>query len=224
LKILITAGPTREYLDDVRFLSNASSGRMGHALAEAAVAAGHDIVLVCGPVALEPVAGCRRVDVETTRQMRDACLVEWPACDGLIATAAVCDYRPRQTTPGKLKKTGRELHLELVETEDILAELAALRMDRFIIGFALESQDARANALRKLQGKPCDAIVMNAPSALHSLNTQVELIVPPDRTVATWSGSKRAVAQSLIDWIGQEFTAAPRTRSAPANPSPPRPT
>ena len=105
MRLLITAGPTREYIDDVRFLSNASSGRMGFALAEAARDLGHQVVLVCGPVALQPPAGCEFVPVETTEEMRMACLDAWPNCDGGIAAAAVCDYRPRRRAIGKLKKT-----------------------------------------------------------------------------------------------------------------------
>lgn len=214
MKLLVTAGPTREYLDDVRFLTNASSGRMGQAIAEAALIAGHDVVLVCGPVALPAVPGCRQIDVETTREMRDACAVEWSGCDGLIATAAVCDYRPRERVSGKLKKTGGGLHLELVETEDILAGLAAVKGRRFVVGFALESGQGRFNAVAKLRTKRCDAIVLNDPSALNGLNTRVELIVPPERTVAEWAGSKREVAERLVDWVGTEFGPHPRATTA----------
>ena len=207
MKLLITAGPTREYLDDVRFLTNASSGRMGHAIAQTALAAGHEVVLVCGPVALPSVAGCRQIDVETTREMRDACAGEWSDCDGLIATAAVCDYRPRERVVGKLKKSGAGLRLELVETEDILAGLAGQKGRRFVVGFALEADTARSNAVAKLRSKHCDAIVLNDPTALNGPTTKVELIVPPDRTVAEWSGSKLDVADRLIRWIGMEFGA-----------------
>src|SRR4029077_14750205 len=96
MHVLITAGPTREYLDDVRFLSNASSGRMGYALAEAARARGHEVVLVSGPVTLPPPERCEFHPVETSEEMYDACLTQFPACDGTIGAAAVCDYRPRE--------------------------------------------------------------------------------------------------------------------------------
>ena len=109
MRILITAGPTREYLDDVRFLSNASSGKMGYALAEAAVAAGHDVVLVSGPVGLARPVGCEFHAVETTGEMYDACLKLFTRCEGVIGAAAVCDYRPRECLPGKLSKTGRPI-------------------------------------------------------------------------------------------------------------------
>src|SRR5437870_3113417 len=109
MRILITAGPTREYLDDVRYLSNASSGRMGYALANACRLAGHDVLLVTGPVSLAAPHGCDLRPVETTEQLLDACRAEWPRCDGVIATAAVCDYRPIERFSGKLAKTGTSL-------------------------------------------------------------------------------------------------------------------
>src|SRR5713101_4100290 len=135
MRILITAGPTREYLDDVRFLSNASSGRMGYALAEAAIAAGHEVVLVSGPVALKPPAGCEFHAVESTDQMHESCLESFPRCDGVIGAAAVCDYQPREKRSGKLAKTGAPLVLELVETADILADLGRRKDHRWLVGF-----------------------------------------------------------------------------------------
>ena len=101
MRILVTAGPTREYLDDVRYLSNDSSGRMGYALAEAARDAGNDVLLVSGPVHLAPPRGCECVRVNTTAEMRDACVARFTECDGVIAAAAVCDYKPLNRVPGK---------------------------------------------------------------------------------------------------------------------------
>src|SRR6266478_5014191 len=160
MQILITAGPTREYLDDVRFLSNASSGKMGYALAQAALEAGHKVVLVSGPTSLAPPAGCEFHATETTGEMYDACLALFPKCDGVIGAAAVCDYRPRERLSGKIGKTGKPLQLELVETSDILAELGRRKEGnrRWVVGFALESRNPRENALRKLKAKGCDAI------------------------------------------------------------------
>ena len=167
MRILITAGPTREYLDDVRYLSNASSGRMGFAIAEAITAAGHQAVLVSGPVMLTPPAGCEIHQVETTQDLLDTCNRLFIDCQGVIATAAVCDYRPRERFPGKLAKTGVSLELELVETADVLAELGVQKGNRWIVGFALESDEfAHINALRKLKQKNCDAIVLNRPTAI----------------------------------------------------------
>jgi phosphopantothenoylcysteine decarboxylase/phosphopantothenate--cysteine ligase len=215
MRLLLTAGPTREYLDDVRFLSNASSGRMGYALAEAAIARGHQVVLVSGPVTLAPPTGCEFHPVETSAQMHDACLQLFPACDGAIGAAAVCDYRPRERSGGKLSKTGRPLLLELVETPDILADLGRRKGDRWIVGFALEAQNARANALRKLQSKNCDAIVLNSPQAIGGEQSSVELIDRSGSTVANWSADKRAIADFLIAWIEAHLTRA-RRDSAPA--------
>lgn len=207
---MITAGPTREYLDDVRYLSNASSGRMGYALAEAVRDAGHEVVLVSGPVALPPPSGCQLVSVETTDDLLRACQAEWERCDGVIATAAVCDYRPRSRFPGKLAKTGVALELELVETADVVADLGRNKGDRWIIGFALESEEfAHVNALRKLREKNCDAIVLNRPTAIGSEVNTVEVLDEGGSSVAHYAGTKAEVARSLWQWV----TAASFTRS-----------
>lgn len=204
MRILITAGPTREYLDDVRYLSNASSGRMGFALAEAVIAAGHQVVLALGPVSLTPPAGCEVHDVETTDQLLATCSRLFPQCDGVIATAAVCDYRPKSRFSGKLAKTGVSLDLELVETADVLADLGRQKGDRWIVGFALESDEfAHVNALRKLKEKNCDAIVLNRPTAIGSADNRVEVIDAEGSTVATFAGTKLDVARQLWGWIEQ---------------------
>lgn len=204
MRVMITAGPTREYLDDVRYLSNASSGRMGYALAEAVLAAGHEVVLISGPVMLAPPPGCTVIAVETTDDLLNACRKVWEACDGVIATAAVCDYRPRERFPGKLAKTGVSLELELVETADVLADLGQHKGNRWIVGFALESEEyAHVNALRKLKEKNCDAIVLNGPSAIGAETNTVEVINDQGTTVARFNGSKRTVAEALWKWIEQ---------------------
>ncbi len=202
MRILITAGPTREYLDDVRYLSNASSGRMGYALAEAAIARGHQVILVTGPVGLTPPRNCQVHHVETTDELLSACREAFPACDGVIATAAVCDYRPRERFSGKLAKTGVSLELELVETADVLAELGQTKAHRWIMGFALESAEfAHQNALRKLKEKNCDIIVLNGPTAIGSSTNDVELIAPSGNAIAQYSGSKTDIAARLIEWL-----------------------
>jgi len=207
MRILITAGPTREYLDAVRFLSNASSGRMGYAIAEAAVAAGHQVVLVSGPVGLTPPAGCEVHQVETSGEMYDCCHGLFVDCDGIIATAAVCDYRPRVKAPGKLSKTGKPLLVEFVETADVLAELGRQKEHRWAVGFALEADDARYNAIRKLYHKRCDAIVLNAPAAIGADSNSVTLIDKTGATVANWEGLKADLARQLIEWIGAHLSA-----------------
>ena len=206
MKILLTAGPTREYLDDVRYLSNASSGRMGYALAEAAIAAGHDVILVSGPVDLPPPAGCDFRSVMTTADMRDASVAAFPECDGVIAAAAVCDYRPKVRTPGKMTKTGGPITIELIETDDVLAQLGSQREHRWVVGFALEAENARENALQKLRAKNCDVVLLNHPLAIGSETNEVQLLGQQGETVEEWSGPKSDIARSLIEWIDGNLT------------------
>jgi len=205
MRILITAGPTREYIDDVRFLSNASSGLMGYSIAASARALGHDVVLVSGPVQIAPPDDCELVSIETTEELRQACLELFPECDGVIAAAAVCDYRPREKIHGKLTKTGQPVQFELVETSDVLAELGTIKEHRWIIGFALESQDPRTNAMRKLRMKKCDYIVLNDTSAIAAESNQIEVLGPDGNTVRDFSGHKSKVADFLMEWIAERF-------------------
>ena len=202
-RVLITAGPTREYLDDVRYLSNASSGKMGYAIAEAAIAAGWGVVLVTGPVELAVPAGCGVYSVTTTSDMRDACVRVFPECDGVIAAAAVCDYKPVRRVTGKMSKTGGPITIEMIETDDVLAELGTLKTgSQWIVGFALEAQNPRENALQKLRRKNCDWIVLNHPSAIGSEENSVELLAGEGETLGAWSGPKSRVAAELIGWLG----------------------
>lgn len=203
MRLLITAGPTREYLDDVRYLSNASSGKMGYAIASAALAQGWEVVLVSGPVELSPPVGCEYHPVITTAQMRETAVRLFPGCDGVIAAAAVCDYKPRERITGKMSKTGGPLTIEMIETDDVLAELGALKDQRWVVGFALEAQNPRENALQKLRKKNCDWIVLNGPAAIGSDTNSVEFLNAAAQTVAHWSGSKANVAESLIQWLTQ---------------------
>lgn len=201
MKVLLTAGPTREYLDDVRYLSNASSGRMGYALSEAARDAGWDVVLVTGPVEISPPAGVEVISVLTTREMRKACEQAFPNCDGVIAAAAVCDYRPKERVAGKMSKTGGAVTIEMIETDDVLAELGRQKEHRWVVGFALEAQNPRENALQKLRRKNCDLIVLNAPTAIGSDENSVEVIGADEATVGKFSGSKAGVAEQLVKVI-----------------------
>ncbi len=201
MRILITAGPTREYLDDVRYLSNASSGRMGYALATEAIERGHQVVLVSGPVDFPPPAGCELQAVQTTEDMRIACERAFPTCDGVIAAAAVCDYKPKQRISGKIAKTGEPITIEMIETDDVLAGLGQKKEGRWIVGFALEAANSRENALQKLRAKNCDVVVLNGPSAIGSPTNSVELIDASGHAIAHWNGSKTEVARELIGWI-----------------------
>lgn len=201
MKILITAGPTREYLDDVRYVSNASSGKMGYAIAEAAVAAGHEVVLVSGPVDIKVPNHVTLYNVETTDEMMAACEKEFASCDGVIAAAAVCDYKPKNRIEGKIAKTGEAVSFEMIETDDVLAALGKSKDGRWVVGFALEAQNERENALQKLRRKNCDWIVLNRPTAIGSETNSVELLDGTGDSVAKWSGQKIDVARDLITWL-----------------------
>jgi phosphopantothenoylcysteine decarboxylase/phosphopantothenate--cysteine ligase len=159
--VLITAGPTQEPLDPVRFLSNRSSGKMGYALAEAARQRGARVLLVSGPVNLKPPAGVETIAVRTARQMRDAVMERLSEATIVIKAAAVADFHLEQVPDQKIKKTPARFSLELSPTPDILAEVGAKRGDRLLIGFAAETQDLVREARRKLETKNCDMVVGN---------------------------------------------------------------
>ena len=204
-RILITSGPTRQYLDPVRFLTNASSGRMGAALAEAVLEAGHQAVVVTGPVDVAYPAAAEVIPVVSTEDMLEACLAAFPTCDGLIAAAAPSDYRPVKIAEGKIRKTGEPLHLHLVETADVVARLAAVRRDQWMVGFALETEDVHMRAMQKLERKSCDLIVVNGPAAIHAADTSVEVLDKAGNVVAAWSGSKAFVARELVRLLAARF-------------------
>jgi phosphopantothenoylcysteine decarboxylase/phosphopantothenate--cysteine ligase len=206
-RILITSGPTRQYLDPVRYLTNASSGRMGQALAEAAVRAGQQVVVVSGPVDVKYPPAAQVLPVVSTEEMLAACLAVFPECDGLLAVAAPCDYRPRVVAPHKIRKTGGPLELRLVETPDIVARLGAIRQSQWMVAFALETEDARLRALQKLERKRCDLIVLNGPAAVHAATTRVEVLDPAGRVLAAPSGGKRHVARQIWRIIEERLLA-----------------
>jgi len=161
-RILVTAGPTREAVDAVRYLSNRSSGKMGYAVAAVAAAAGHEVTLISGPVALPPPAGCRIVRVETAADMAAAVKHELLKTDLLVMAAAVADYRPARPAAGKLKKSAAARTLDLEPTEDILAAVAKLRKKgQKIAGFAAETSQVAEHARAKLAAKKLDWIVAN---------------------------------------------------------------
>ncbi len=197
--ILITSGPTRQYLDPVRYLTNASSGRMGAALAEAALECGHQVTVISGPVAIDYPRGATVIDVDTTDDMLRAVREHFPKHDGLIGAAAPCDYMPQRVSSEKIAKDGRPLMLELIETPDIVATAACgKRADQWIVGFALETEDQRFRAIVKMQRKCCDLMVSNGPSAINATTNTVEIIAADGTTIAMVSGSKREVAEAII--------------------------
>ncbi|MFH2202906.1 MAG: phosphopantothenoylcysteine decarboxylase [Elusimicrobiota bacterium] len=178
-KVVITSGPTREYLDPVRYLTNASSGRMGFALARAARRRGADVVVISGPAAVPAPRGVRVVAVVTAEQMRRQTLAHFADADIVIAAAAVGDWRPVKTATRKLKKDGRPLRLTLVPTVDILAELGRRRGKRrrpVLVGFALETHDWIARAREKMRRKGVDFIVANKHTALASATTRIAVL------------------------------------------------
>ncbi|ALN65285.1 DNA / pantothenate metabolism flavofamily protein [Lysobacter antibioticus] len=160
-RLVVSAGPTFEDIDPVRFIGNRSSGKMGFAIAEAAARRGARVVLVAGPVALATPAGVERIDVRSARQMREAVIGALPA-DAYIGAAAVADYAPAQVAPGKIKKKDEQLTLELVRTPDILAEVAAHpQRPTLVVGFAAETHDVEFYARGKLEKKRVDLIAAN---------------------------------------------------------------
>lgn len=197
-RILITSGPTRQHLDPVRYLTNASSGRMGAALAAAAVEAGEQAVVVSGPVDVAYPQQAEVIPVVSTEEMAEACLEVFPACDGLIAVAAPCDYRPVVVSPQKIRKTGEPLTLHLVETADVVALLAAIKQSQWMVAFALETEDPRMRALQKLERKSCDLIVLNGPEALHAPGTHVEVIRADGDVLGDFCGSKQQVGKEIF--------------------------
>ncbi|HAC92714.1 MAG TPA: flavoprotein [Planctomycetaceae bacterium] len=200
--ILITSGPTRQYLDPVRYLTNASSGRMGSALAESALRAGHQVTVITGPVGIEYPSGAKVHQVVTTQQMLEAAEQLFPMHDGLIGAAAPCDYMPQKIHTEKITKDGRPLQLELIETPDIVATVASRkRADQWVVGFALETEDQRFRAIVKMQRKCCDLMVSNSPTAIDSDDNEVEILTPDSLTLAQVSGTKIQVAQAIIQAI-----------------------
>src|SRR3990170_254304 len=166
--VLVTAGPTREPLDPVRYLTNRSSGKMGYAIAEAAERRGAHTLLVSGPTALKPPQGVEFVPVMTVAEMRQAVLERWPQTTIAIKAAAAADYRPRQRAAQKIRKSGKEFILELEPTEDILAELGAKKGKRILVGFAAETEEIVGRASGKLRSKNLDLIVANDVSTADS--------------------------------------------------------
>jgi phosphopantothenoylcysteine decarboxylase/phosphopantothenate--cysteine ligase len=207
-RVVVTAGPTYEPIDPVRFVGNRSSGKQGFALAQAALDRGAEVVLIAGPVALETPVGARRIDVGTAAEMAEAVWREAEAADVLLMAAAVADYRPAQSQPFKIKR-GEGLALELIPTVDILAGVAARRASagkpHVIVGFAAETRDLLENAQAKLRAKGLDLIVANdvtEPGAGFAVDTnRVTLIDARGRIEPLPLMSKAAVAEAILDRV-----------------------
>ena len=162
MTFLITAGPTREAIDPVRYISNRSSGKMGYAIADAALDAGHDVILISGPVNLSPPRNTKFISVSTSDEMFDAVHQHADSSDICVLCAAVADYKPAEVSPVKIKKCAAQVSLELIPTRDILHSLGRRQNRKFIlVGFAAETDHLEANAAKKLREKNCDIIVAN---------------------------------------------------------------
>ncbi len=199
MRFLITAGPTREYLDDVRYLSNASSGRMGYAIAAAAARAGHEVDLVSGPVELPAPRGVRLTRVVSARDMFRAAARLFPRADVLIGAAAPADYTPVRRHRGKLKKRPDLLRVELRPTEDILARLGARKKPRqVLIAFALEVQSPVANALAKMRRKNADAILLNSPAAIGARAGDARIFLRSGGDVRLRNAPKSRIGRRLV--------------------------
>jgi phosphopantothenoylcysteine decarboxylase/phosphopantothenate--cysteine ligase len=207
-RILITSGPTRQYLDPVRYLTNASSGRMGGALAAAAIELGHEAVIVSGPVEVEYPSDAEVIAVVSTEEMLDAARAAFARCDGLIGAAAPCDYRPEHVEAHKIAKTGQPLLLRLVETTDVVAALGCEKGTRWVVGFALETDDHRLRALAKLQRKCCDLMVSNSVEAISSPSNAVEILDPSGQVVRQAAGPKESVAREILAVIDERLILA----------------
>lgn len=208
-RVLLTAGPTREALDPVRFLGNRSSGKMGFALAAALVAQGAEVTLVAGPVALSTPAGVTRVDVESAEQMRDAVFTSLPGTAIFVACAAVADFRPAKVVDQKIKKTDETLTLELVRNPDILSEVSRSTNRPFCVGFAAETNDVEAYAEAKREAKGLDMIAANRVGASQGFETDDNALL------VIWEGGRQALpmqpksvlAGQLVNLIVDRFDA-----------------
>jgi phosphopantothenoylcysteine decarboxylase/phosphopantothenate--cysteine ligase len=213
--MLITTGPTREFFDTVRFISNPSSGKMGYALAAAAVQRSHEVVLVSGPVQLPDPPGAQVIRVVSAAQMAHVCKDLWQDCDAGILTAAVCDYRPKRTLDHKLRKKASERRISLVPTEDIAATLGRIKGRRPLICFAMEDHDHHAHAEAKLRRKRCDAVVLNGPENIGGDHAVVQVLTTGHGWASPFEGPKRRVAERIVR-LAESLAARPDGPPQPA--------
>lgn len=208
MRILITAGGTREYIDPVRFISNASSGRMGYALARTALKAGHKVTLITAPTAQKPPGNARIIKVESAAQMWEAAKKHFSLCDCLIMAAAVADYTPVHPAKTKIKKTGNYLTIQLKPTPDILKWAGAHKKKcQILVGFALEDKAIRVRAQKKLKDKNLDMIIANTPAAVGAARTSVLIKTAGRKWLKLRDASKATIAKRIIllaEEIGKE--------------------
>jgi phosphopantothenoylcysteine decarboxylase/phosphopantothenate--cysteine ligase len=216
VKALVTAGPTREPIDPVRFVSNRSSGKMGFAVAEALAEAGARVTLVAGPVSLCTPPGVERIDVETAEELHQAVLSRAGSSDIYIGAAAVSDYRPRQVPEQKIKKKTDTLDLTMIKCPDVLAAVAALSDGPFTVGFAAETEKLEAHALEKLEKKQLDMIVANL------VGTNLGFDRDDNSAVILWPGGRHEIARNTKSEVARQIVAliAERYRAACGTPTP----
>jgi phosphopantothenoylcysteine decarboxylase/phosphopantothenate--cysteine ligase len=207
LHVVITAGPTRERIDPVRFISNRSSGKMGFAVAQAAHFAGARVTLISGPVSIDTPSGIERIDVESAEQMYAAVHRELPSTDIFISAAAVADYRPPAPLAQKIKKTGDSLRLDLVKAPDIIASVAASPRRPFVVGFAAETERVEQHAREKLVKKSLDMIAANevGDGLAFDCEDNALLVLWPGGSHTLERASKVQVARGLIDLIAERY-------------------
>jgi phosphopantothenoylcysteine decarboxylase / phosphopantothenate---cysteine ligase len=202
VRFLITAGPTREPIDPVRYISNRSSGKMGYAIAEAALAVGHDVTLISGRVNLDPPRGAKLVSILTSDEMHNAVHQRLGDCDALVMCAAVADYKPAKVSPQKIKKRKEALLLELIPVRDILASVPKRNRHCLVVGFAAETDDIEENAQKKLHAKNCDIIVANdvssADSGMESDTNEVTIFFRNGEKKKIPRTSKKNIARELV--------------------------
>jgi phosphopantothenoylcysteine synthetase/decarboxylase len=203
MKIIVTAGGTREYIDPVRFISNASTGKMGYAIAEAAVAAGHDVTLITAPAAIEPPKNAKIVSVVTSSDMFEAVKQNFHSADCLIMSAAVSDYRPKKSSDKKIKKAQAQLTIELEPTVDIIKWAGENKNRQIIVGFALEDENLLENAAGKMAAKNMDIIVANSPAAISAESSQVHIKISGGDWLTLPHSGKNETAVFLIEKIEQ---------------------
>ena len=202
MRFLVTAGPTREPIDPVRYISNRSSGKMGYAIAEAALKSGHEVILISGQVSLQPPRAAKLVSVSTSDEMFDAVHRDASKCDICVLCAAVADYKPASVSPTKIKKRSENVSLELIPTGDILDSLGNWHDRRFLlVGFAAETNDVEKNAARKLREKNCDIMIANdvssGKSGMESDKNEV--------TILFQNGERQQISRSPKKFIAREL-------------------
>ena len=209
MRFVVTGGPTREEIDPVRFVSNRSSGKMGYAIAEAALAAGHEVILISGPARIAPPPRAKFISITTSDELYDAVHRAVRGCDVLVMCAAVSDYKPAATATRKMKKRKSPFALKLIPTRDILASLPKENRRYLVVGFAAETHDLKINAQKKLRAKNCDIIVANdvsrTDSGMESDENEVVIFSRSGESEKISRASKQVIGRELVKIISKMF-------------------